>query len=128
MIEIYLPISTSALKPRPRKRAQGRTQDGALHQPWNQNLEQPSYTYKLIYIYIYIYIYVIYIYIFIYLLIYLFMYLYLHVHAELNIFTHICTYIHICIIYSGMYLILATRPNMLPRECTLQRSIIPTIG
>ena len=75
MIKIYLPISTSALKPRPRKRAQGRTQDGALHQPWNQNLEQPSYTYKLIYIYvcnIYIYLFI---YLFIYLCIYIYMYM-----------------------------------------------------
>jgi hypothetical protein len=80
MIEIYLPISTSALKPRPRKRAQGRTQDGALHQPWNQNLEQPSYTYKLIYIYMY----VIYIYIFIYLLIYLFIYLCIYIYMYMQ--------------------------------------------
>ena len=85
MIEIYLPISTSALKPRPRKRAQWRTQDVALRQPWNQNLEQPSYTY--------LYICNIYIYIYIYLFIYLFIYL--------SIFTstcrikHIYTYMHV---------------------------------
>ena len=71
MIEIYLPISTSALKPRPRKRAQWRTQDVALRQPWNQNLEQPSYTYLYICNMLYLYIYL-----FIYLLIYLFIDIY----------------------------------------------------
>ena len=66
MMELYLPINTCALKPRPRKRAQGRAQDVPIRQPRNQNLEQPPHLYIYVdrYIYIYMYIYHIHIYFF----------------------------------------------------------------